>query len=137
MQNELGCAAAALANLPVQIHGGPAGERLWAIMLEIAEGKAWRPTWVENGIEHIGEPVIPSSADRLAAARELGHMLFGKPVPQTEASQAEADARELEAARALTDSELEARVRAALAPGRAIEPGPEVDAEIAVDKAPH
>ena len=100
---------------------GPSGERLWSMMLELAEGRAWRPTWLENGVEHVGEPVVPTSADRLAAMRELAHMLFGKPVPQTEASQAEADAREVEAARALTDAELEARVRAALGAGQAIE----------------
>lgn len=92
-------------------------------MLDIAEGRTWRPTWTEDGVEHVGEPVCPTTADRLAAARELGHMLFGKPVAQTEASQAESDAREVEAARALTDAELEARVR------RALDPGPVTDAE--------
>lgn len=108
---------------------GPAGERLWAVMLEIAEGRAWRPTWLDAGVEVVGEPVIPSSADRLAAAKELAHMLFGKPVPQTEASQAEADAREVEAARSLTDAELEQRVRRALV----LDPGPESTAEISID----
>lgn len=104
---------------------GPAGERLWAIMLEIAEGQTWRPTYRdEGGIQVVGEPVTPTSADRLAAARELSHMLFGKPVPQTEASKAEDDARSLEAARSLTDAELEARVR------KVLDPGPEVDADV-------
>lgn len=96
---------------------GPSGERLWSMMLELAEGRAWRPTWQENGVEHVGEPVVPTSGDRLAAMRELAHMLFGKPVPQTEAANAEHEAREVEAARALTDAELEARVRAALGTG--------------------
>jgi hypothetical protein len=111
-------------------HVGPSGERLWAIMLEIAEGRAWRPTWLENGVEHVGEPIAPSSADRLAAAKELAHMLFGKPVAQTEASQAEQDARELEAARALTDAELEARVRRALV----LNPGEPEMAQLVQDK---
>lgn len=108
---------------------GPGGERLWGIMLDVAEGRAWRPTWQENGVEHIGEPVVPTTADRLAATRELAHMLFGKPVAQTEASKAEADAQELEAARSLTDAELEARVKRALA----ISPGPEVEAELVAE----
>lgn len=108
---------------------GPAGERLWAIMLDIAEGRTWRPTWTEAGVEHVGEPIAPTTADRLAATRELAHMLFGKPVAQTEASQAEADAREVEAARSLTDAELETRVRRALA----LDPGPPEVAEISID----
>lgn len=97
---------------------GPSGERLWAVMLDIAEGRSYRPTWRDDaGIEHVGEPIAPTARDRLAAAEKLAHMLFGSPVAQTEALKAETEARDLEAARALTDSELEARVRRALNPG--------------------
>lgn len=106
---------------------GPGGERLWEILLEVAEGRAWRPVYRDDqGIEVVGEPVSPTSSDRVAAVRELAHMLYGKPVAQTEVANAELDAREVEAARSLTDGELEARVKRALA----LEPGPITDAEL-------
>lgn len=113
---------------------GPGGERLWEVMLEIAEGRAWKPVWRdESGVEHVGEPIAPTTADRLSAARELAHMLYGKPVPQTEASRAEEDARQLEDVRALTDAELEARVKRALA----IDPGPEELQEVTASDKIH
>lgn len=108
-------------------HVGPGGERLWSVMLEIAEGRAWTPVHRDqSGIERLGEPVCPTTSDRLAAARELAHMLFGKPVAQTEAQAAELEAKDVEAARSLTDAELEARVKRALA----LNPGPEENASI-------
>lgn len=111
-------------------HVGPGGEKLWAVMLDIAEGRAWTPVLASrDGIERLGEPVVPTTADRLSAAKELAHMMFGKPVPMTEVQQAEIEAQEMEAARSLTDAELQARVKRVLA----INPGPEENASIVAD----
>lgn len=111
-------------------HVGPGGERLWAVLMDLADGRAWRPTYRdERGVEVVGEPIAPTSADRIAAVRELAHMLYGKPVSQTEALRAETEAADVEAARALTDAELEARVRRLV-----LDPGPEQVAEITEGK---
>jgi hypothetical protein len=106
---------------------GPGGERLWEILLELAEGRAWRPQYRdEHGNTVTGDPIAPTAGDRIAATRELAHMLYGKPVAQTEVANAEADARDVEAARSLTDAELAARVKRALA----VDPGPEEPAQL-------
>lgn len=97
-----------------RIVGSPG--KLWRILLELAEGRAYRPV-LPDGSE--GPPVVPSPEIRLRAATELADRLYGKAVSQTEIVQAEQAASDLESVRALSDAELEAQVKGALERGLA------------------
>lgn len=90
--------------------------KLWRILLELAEGRAYRPV-LPDGTE--GPPVVPSPEIRLRATVELADRLYGKAVSATEQVQAEQAAHDLEAIRALPDGELEQRVRGVLERGLA------------------
>lgn len=91
-------------------------ERLWRILYELAEGHAYRPI-LPDGTE--GLPVVPSPEIRLRAATDLADRLYGKAVTATEQLAAENAANDLEAIRALSDGELEAKVKGALERGLA------------------
>jgi len=102
---------------------GPGGERVYQCLADAIEGRAWQPVWRDSaGVEHVGEPVVPSWADRIAAAKYVADRMHGKAVDQTEAERLNSDARDQAAARALTDEELDRRLRL-------LDPGPEVDAQ--------
>ena len=90
--------------------------KLWRIMLELAEGRAYRPV-LPDGTE--GPPIVPSPEIRLRATVELADRLYGKAVSATEQVQAEQAANDLEAIRALSDGELAQRVKGALERGLA------------------
>lgn len=60
------------------------------------------------------EPVVPTIEAQRQAAKDLIELTHGKAVAQTEVVKAEAEAQLAEQVRALSDEELEARVRAAL-----------------------
>jgi hypothetical protein len=91
-------------------------DALWRIILELAEGRAYRPI-LPDGTE--GLPIVPSPEIRLRAATDLADRLYGKAVSATEQIAAEREAGELETIRALSDSELEERARNALERGLA------------------
>ena len=113
---------------------GTRGEKIWEILADLAEGKAWMAQLPDG---QISIPVIPSSDVRLRAAIALAEMKFGKAVAQTEILKAEAEASEMESIRALSDAELEAEATKILAERRmpVLVAGPEVDAEIVPDQA--
>ena len=94
-------------------------------MLELAEGRAYRPV-LPDGTE--GPPIVPSPEIRLRATVELADRLYGRAVSATEQVQAEQAANDLEAIRALSDGELAQRVKGALERGLA-----KLDARKAVD----
>lgn len=110
----------------------PAGDELRDILMDLARGRAWTPTLPDG---RIADPVVPSSDVRLRAAIALAEMIDGKAVPQTEVVKAEQEARDLEAVRALSDSELEAEAAKILAARRkpALDPGPVEDAQEELD----
>jgi hypothetical protein len=92
---------------------GMNGEKLWEILVDIAEGKAWVPRMVkEDGTVVMCEPQVPTTSDRVRAAQLVAEHLVGKPVPETEIVRAEGATQELAAIRQLSDAELERRVRA-------------------------
>ena len=93
---------------------GTDGEVIWRGILSIAEGKAWVPQ-LPDGRE--GPPQIPTAADRHAAYRYLADALFGRPTSQEKIAEAEKAAAENQDLHALTDDELEAKVRQALMEG--------------------
>lgn len=84
---------------------GEKGEKLWETLADIAEGKAWIPR-LPDGRE--GPPQVPTTADRRAAATELSHMLYGKPVSQIELASANGP-DDRAALASLTFEELKAR----------------------------
>lgn len=92
------------------------GKRLYEIMLELAEGKAYEPIM---GDGRKGPIMVPSPDVRLRAATELAHTLNGRPVSQAELSAAERDSQEVASIRALDDSTLRERAKAVLAAGLA------------------
>jgi hypothetical protein len=79
------------------------GAELYGIMLEIARGKPFTAR-LEDGRE--SEPIVPTPAVRLAAAKELVEFLHGKAVPQHLALQAEEEAQRVEQMQAMTDDQL-------------------------------
>lgn len=88
---------------------GPDGERVWRVIVDIAEGKPWVST-LDDGSKT--DPIVPSTRDRLEAATYLANALFGKPVEQTQVAQAEKAAQDnLDLVR-LSDEELFTRARA-------------------------
>lgn len=89
---------------------GVNGEKLWEIILDIAQGKPLVCT-LPDGREKV---TIPDAGTRLKAAIHLGESLFGKAVSQIEQKQAEDSANEI---KAMGDLELEARARNILARG--------------------
>lgn len=95
---------------------GNHAERIWEILLDIAEGRAIQ-TELPDG--RIGPPIIPTAADRTRAAIEMAHMLCGRPVDQTQITAADREASDMEAVRALSDEELQARAKDALTRGLA------------------
>lgn len=97
------------------------GVEQFTILRELSLGTAL-VTKLPNGQE--SEPVIPSAEVRRAAARDLLEFLHGKPVAQTEVAHAEAENRLLEQVQALTDAELEARVRDLLDGGEVVDATP-------------
>jgi hypothetical protein len=82
---------------------GSDGQRLWKVLLAIAEGEAWIPR-LPDGRE--GPPVTPTTRDRLQAAMYLGDALFGRAVDQTQVVAAEHAAQDNAALTALSDDEL-------------------------------
>lgn len=87
---------------------GPDGERAWRVILDIAEGRPWVPT-LEDG--STADPVVPTTRDRLEAARYLTDSLFGKPIEQTQVPEAERAAQDNAELVRLSDEELFARAR--------------------------
>ena len=82
---------------------GPAGEELWKTLYSISRGDAWVPV-LPDGRE--GPPQIPSSDDRLAAAKFLAEMFIGKAVPQTQVLEAEKAGQDLAELENLSDADL-------------------------------
>lgn len=91
---------------------GSDGQRLWKVLLAIAEGEAWIPR-LADGRE--GAPVTPTTADRFQAATYLANALFGRPVDQTQVVEAERAAQENAALMSLSDDELLLEARRILA----------------------
>jgi hypothetical protein len=91
---------------------GSQGERLWDIILGIAEGTPLTAV-LPDGREHVS---VPNADTRLKAAIFLAESLFGKAVTQVEQKQAETEADEL---KAMGDQELERRARDILQRGLA------------------
>jgi hypothetical protein len=75
----------------VRAYVGDDGGNLWRILYEIAQGRPWRAT-LEDG--SFSAPQIPSTADRLEAAKYLANTLFGRPVDQTKVMAAEKAAQD-------------------------------------------
>jgi hypothetical protein len=90
------------------------GIEQFTILRELSLGT---PTYATLPDGRQSEPVIPSAEVRRAAARDLLEFLHGKPVAQTEVAHAEAETRLMEQVQALSDAELEARVRNLLGDG--------------------
>lgn len=86
------------------------GDLVWQILLQLAEGKP-RTLEMKDGRQ---ATVIPTPEVQVRAAIHLSEMLFGKAVTQNEQMKAEREASDMEAVRALSQEQLEARARAAL-----------------------
>ncbi len=84
------------------------GAEIHEIILDLARGKPRKVT-LNDGRETL---ITPTAADSLRAAIHLDEMMHGKAVTQNEQQRAEREASALEAVRALSDSDLEARVAA-------------------------
>lgn len=91
---------------------GANGEKLWAGVVDIANGKAWIPV-LPDGRE--GPPQVPTTNDRLQAQQYLGNMLFGRPVDQTAIVEAEQKAAENADLKLMSDDDLLQLARRALA----------------------
>jgi hypothetical protein len=89
---------------------GPNGERAIRTIAEIAEGRVWTPI-LEDGSGRVADPVVPTTRDRLEAARYLVDALAGKPVDQTQIPEAERAAADNAELIALSDEELFAKAR--------------------------
>jgi hypothetical protein len=89
------------------------GQDILEIFLQLAAGVPWVPT-LPDGRE--APPQIPSSEVRFRAAQELADRLWGRTVPETEIVDAE---RAQAALKAMTDEELESKVRSTLERGLA------------------
>jgi hypothetical protein len=87
------------------------GEEIIEAWRDLMLGKPWVPV-LPDGRE--APPQIPSGETRYRAACELADRLWGRSVPETEIVKAE---RAQAALRALSDEELERRVRSTLARG--------------------
>ena len=104
------------------------GDRLWQVMMDLAEGKPFVPVLPDGSF---GEPIVPSPDVRLRAAEALADRAFGKAVAATELVKAEAESTELHSIQALSDAELEAELkRLDKFNGKQLNAGPETDAEI-------
>lgn len=117
---------------------GPNGERLLDGMLDIAEGRPWIPR-LHNGRE--GEPVVPTTADRLAAQQYLSNMLHGRPVDQTKVMKAEREASKNAEVIALSDEDLRKEIEVfyragVLGAGHVPTPNEILDAGVAALEAP-
>ena len=107
----------------LRAHVGDDGEVLWKGLLSIAEGGAWVPV-MPDGRE--GPPQVPTTMDRFSAYKFLAEALFGKAPTQEKIIEAEKAAAENQELQALSDDELEARVRKAiLTRGEDLPPLPE------------
>lgn len=121
-------------------------KRSWrAIMLQLTDGgieqltvlrelSLGTPLVARNAAGQETEPIVPSPEVRRAAAKDLLEFMHGKAVAQTEVAQAEAQHRILEQVQALSDQELEQRVRQYLTEGK--EDPRYVDHEQLVDATP-
>lgn len=104
---------------------GPNGEKTLANLVRIADGQPMVPVIEEidsrtGQVRRLeGPPLIPSMSEALRANIELAHMMFGKPVAQTEVAQAEAAADDHAALAALSDDQLYAEAERVLRSGLA------------------
>lgn len=86
---------------------GPNGERLLDGMLDIAQGRPWIPRLLDG---REGEPVVPTTADVLAARTYLLNMMHGRPVDQTKVMKAEREASKNAEVIALSDEDLKREI---------------------------
>lgn len=90
------------------------GVELYKILLDLARGEAYVPKLPDG---RTGDPIVPTPDVRLRAATELAHTLNGRPVTQGEILKAEADDSEVASVRALSDADLNERVKGLLTRG--------------------
>ncbi len=110
------------------------GAEIHEILLDLARGKP-RVIKMLDGRETV---VIPTAEVSARVAIHLDEMMHGKAVTQNEQQRAEREASALEAVRALSDAELDARILASfqrkeLARGEVAPPTPDVVPEPTLD----
>lgn len=105
---------------------GESGERIIDTLVELMEGV---PVAQRTADGRFVDPIIPTPATRLDAAKHLSEILHGRAASQTEQVQAEESEAEREAIRALSDFELERRLAGA-------KPLPELEEGVLVSRAP-
>lgn len=102
------------------------GADLYVRLHDIAMGK---PHVVQMADGSRSEPMIPTLEAQRMASKDLIEFLHGKAVAQTEVKAAEEQAQQMEMIQALSDDELQERVRAALlersVPGELVPNAPE------------
>lgn len=86
---------------------GDNGERILDTLVELMEGN---PVAQKTADGRFIDPIIPTPATRLDAAKHLSEILHGRAASQTEQVQAEESEAEREAIRALSDFELKKRL---------------------------
>jgi len=91
-------------------------EDQWSKLLSISRGE---PFTVKLPDGRQSEPVVPSIDAQMHASVELLHMVYGRPVPQTDVVQAEEASQEVERVQALTDAELDNEIRKYIAEQKA------------------
>lgn len=94
----------------VRARVGESGERIFDTLIELMEGN---PVAQRTADGRFVDPIIPTPAVRLDAAKHLSELVFGRAASQTEQVAAEGAEAEREAIRALSDSELQKRIAAA------------------------
>ena len=92
------------------------GQDQLEVLMAISRGQAITPTLtMPDGTIQYGEPVVPNATVMAQASKDLIEMMHGKAVAQTEVMKAAQEAKHVEQARALSDSELEGQLIEALA----------------------
>ena len=89
----------------VRARVGESGERIFDTLIELMEGN---PVAQRTADGRFVDPIIPTPAVRLDAAKHLSETVFGRAASQTEQVAAEGAEAEREAIRALSDLEPEA-----------------------------
>ena len=97
------------------------GQNQFQRIVEIADGVPFEAKLSDG---RTSEPIIPPITAQLQAGQFLLEMMHGKAVAQTEMRKAEAETKLVEQFRALSDSELKAKVIDALAKKNALPQGP-------------
>ena len=87
---------------------GGRGERIFDTLADLMEGKVIVPR-ADDG--RMMEPIVPTPATMLQAAMYLGDMMFGKATSQTEQVASEQEAARHAMLNAISDEDLERRVR--------------------------